>query len=210
MYPLRRRTPADNHKSGRGIGPGPGPCILLAMAAPDLVGGLERWLVELARKWERFFANDRQVPVPPERDRAALEQRLREMSRAELPTAAERFRQDQLMHRFATLNQLWQRQLRQREEARQGAAAARRALNDPPPPPVSDSGEEYRRVFGQYIEALGRAGKGAPVGIDRFRDALETQRRQFEAQGSEVEGFEVVVEGERVRVRARVRRGRQA
>lgn len=179
------------------------------MGAPDLIGGLERWLVELARKWERFFAGDRQVPVPPERERAALERQLREASRAELPTAAERFRLDQLLHRFAALNQLWQRQVRQREEARQGAAALQRALNDPSPPPVSDTGDEVRSVFQAYVEALGRIGKGAPVGFDRFRDALEQQRRQLEAQGSEVEAFDVTSDGDRVRVRARVRRGRQ-
>lgn len=180
------------------------------MSAPDLVGELERWLVELARKWERFFAGDRQVSVPPERERAALERRLQELSRTEPATAAERFRMEQLLHRFATHNQLWQRQLREREEARQGAAAARRALNEPPPRPVPEAGDEYRQAFARYLEALGGTGREAPVGFEGFRDALEQQRRQIESRGALVEGFEVVADGGNVRVRARVRRGRQA
>ncbi len=180
------------------------------MSAPDLVGELERWLGELARKWERFLAGDRQVSVPPERERAALERRLQELSRTEPPTVGERFRMEQLLHRFATHNQLWQRQLRDREEARQGAGSARRALNEPPPRPVPEASGDYGLVFSRYLEALGRAGKEAPVGFERFRDALEQQRRQIESRGSLVEGFEVVADGGNVRVRARVRRGRQA
>ena len=179
------------------------------MSAPDLVGELERWLVELARKWERFFAGDRQVSVPPERERMALERRLQELSRTEPPTAGERFRMEQLLHRFATHNQLWQRQLRAREEARQGASAGR-ALNEPAARPVPEAGDEYAEVFSRYLEAVARAGKVAPVGLDGFRDALDQQRRKIESGGALVEGFDVVADGGNVRVRARVRRGRQA
>jgi uncharacterized membrane protein YccC len=180
------------------------------MSAPDLVGELERWFAELARKWERFFAGDRQVSVPPERERAALERRLQELSRTEPATAGERFRMEQLLHRFATRNQLWQRQLREREEARQVAGGARRALNEPPPRAVPEASDEYRQTFARYIEALGHAGQQAMIGFEGFRDALEQQRRQIESGGAIVEGFEVVVDGGNVRVRARVRRGRQA
>ena len=178
------------------------------MAAPDPVEELERSLGELARQWERFFAGDRQVSIPPERQLAALDRRLREVSRSEPPTASEKFRMDQLLHRFAALSQLWQRQLRQREEA--SAAAAQRVLNARSPQPVSEMGEEYRTVFAQYLEALERTGHGVAVEYARFRDTLEQQRRQLEGRGATVEDFEVVTEGGRVRVRARVRRGRSA
>jgi hypothetical protein len=180
------------------------------MNAPDVVGELERWLAELARRWERYLAGDRQVTVPPERERIALERRLQELSRTEMPTAGERFRVEQLLHRFAAHNQLWQRQLRDREEARQ-SAAAKRALNEPPPRPVpvTDAADEYRQVFSRYVDALGRAGREAPVGFEGFRSTLEQQRHQIESRGSLVEGFEVVADGGTVHVRARVRRGRQ-
>ena len=179
------------------------------MSTPDLVGQLERWLVELARKWERFFAGDRQVPLPPERERAALERRLQELSRGEGRTASEKFRMEQLLHRFSTYNQLWQRLLRDREEARVKAGISRRALNETPAPSVPDGGEEYQAVFSSYVGALNKIGKTAPVGLDRFEQALKDQRRQLESRGAIVEGFEVVEEDGGVRVRARVRRGRQ-
>ena len=179
------------------------------MSTPDLVAQLERWLVELARKWERFFAGDRQVPLPPERERAALERRLQELSRSEGTTVSERFRMEQLLHRFSTYNQLWLRMLRDREEARVSAGGARRALNEIPASSVPEGAVEYDRVFSRYVAALKNVGKGAPVGFDRFSQALKEQRRQLESRGAVVEGFEVVEEGDKVRVRARVRRGRQ-
>jgi len=178
------------------------------MSTPDLIAQLERWLVELARKWERFFAGDRQVPLPPERERAALERRLQELSRTEGRSASEKFRMEQLLHRFSTYSQLWQRMLRDKEEARVSGSAARRALNENPTPAVSQGGGAYEGVFSRYVDALKKVGKGVPVGFDRFSKALEEQRRQLESRGAIVEGFEVVEEGDNVRVRARVRRGR--
>jgi hypothetical protein len=179
------------------------------MSTPDLIAQLERWVAELARKWERFFAGDRQVPLPPELERAALARRLQELSRSESPSAAERFRMEQLLHRFSTYNQLWQRMLRDREEARVVGGGARRALNETATPAVSQEGAAYEGVFSRYVDALKKVGKEAPVGFDRFSQALKEQQQQLEARGSVVEGFEVVEEGDKIRVRARIRRGRQ-
>jgi hypothetical protein len=184
-------------------------CILRAMSSGDPVERFERWLEELARKWERYLARDPQVPLPPERERTALERRLHEMSRHESRSSAEQFRLEQLLHRFATYNQLWQRMLRDREEARAAAGAAARALNASAAAPVAGDSDEYETVFRRYTAALDKAGKPSAVGLESFREALEAQRRQLEGKGARVEGFEVVAEGANVKVRARVRRGRQ-
>jgi hypothetical protein len=184
-------------------------CILAGVSNGDLVAQLDRRLEELARKWERFFARDRQVPTPPERERTELERQLRELSRSEGRTSAEQFRMEQLLYRFATFNQLWLRQMREREEARTGAAAAARSPNKAAAAPVGEGSDEYQGVFSRYVDALTKSGKAATVNFDGFRQALEQQRRQLEEKGSVVEGFEVVEDGTQVRVRARVRRGRQ-
>lgn len=185
------------------------------MGSVDVVSQLERWLAELARKWERHFAHDPQVPLPPEREREALQRRLRELSREEIRGAAAQFRIEQLLSRFSTLNQHWIRQLRGREEATGGRSrsasgdAAPAAANVPTVASVPDVGAEYQRLFGEYSAALGRAGRGGSVSFDRFRAALEQQRQAVEAKGAVVEGFELLEEGGQVKVRARVRRGRQ-
>jgi hypothetical protein len=179
------------------------------VSSGDVVGQLERRLEELARRWERYFARDRQVPTPPERERADLEQRLRELSRYEARSAADQFRLEQLLHRFATYNQMWQRMLRDREEARVGGARGQPAPNERAGAPVPAVGDGYRAVFDRYVDALRKTGQQPAVGFEGFRESLEQQRRQLEARGSVVEGFDVVDGDAQVRIRARVRRGRQ-
>jgi len=188
---------------------GGGLCILAAVSNGDLVGQLDRRLEELARRWERFFARDRQVPTPPERERTELARHLRELSRYEGRTSAEQFRMEQLLHRFATYNNLWQRMMREREEARMEVGSVAHPPNKPAPAPVGAVSDEYQGVFARYVDALKKSGREAAVGFDSFKQTLEQQRRQLESGGSVVEGFEVVEDGAQVRVRARVRRGRQ-
>jgi hypothetical protein len=179
--------------------------LFVASASPD-VPQLERWLDDLARRWERYFARDPKVPRPPERERGALERRLRDVSREELRSTVEQFRLEQLLHRFATYTALWQRQLREQEEART-ASRVRPTVNETPAAAVSPEGDGYRTLHERYVGALRAAGSNASVNAERFRQALEQQRQALEARGAVVEGFEVVTEGSQVKLRARVRRG---
>lgn len=179
---------------------------------------LTTWIDELARKWERYVTRDPHVPVPPERERAALERRLKELSRAEPPGASDRFRLEQLMHRFSTYNQLWQRQLREREVGIQAGAAAPVALGSAGARAVNAAGlasvasvepDDVAPLHARYMESLRARGAGADVSLERFKEALARERSRLESQGSVVEGFEVIEEGGAVRVRARLRRRRQ-
>jgi len=180
------------------------------MNGQDLVGELGRWLDELARRWERFFARDPLVRVPPERERAALERRLRELSREEAATAADEFRQQQLLHRFSVLNVMWQRQLRDREASRKGITAPPEEINAGRRAPVSPPADAaYESLHTAYLAALRETGSTATVGLARFQETLSAQRRLLEERGAVVEGFDVVREGEKVKLKARVRRGKE-
>lgn len=174
----------------------------------DVVAQLETWLAELARKWERYLARDPQVPLPPERERAALERRLRELSREEKWSASDRFRLDQLLHRFSAHNQLWQRQLRGREVGLRTTAQDRSTPNAPAPPSVGAVKDELAALHRRYAELVGRTG-GEAIAVERFRALLEAQRKRLESEGKVVDGFDVVEVGGKVRVQARVRRGRK-
>lgn len=159
---------------------------------------MERKLEELARKWERYFAGDAEVPIPPERERSALARQLSVLSRTEgLPTAL-RFRLDGLLHRFASYNQLWERQLRARAEGRRAADAARAAS-------VKEE-DEVARLHREYVASLAQLGKRAHVDLEAFRKVLLEQKRRLEQQGLEVQGFAVVREGDKVSLRARARK----
>ena len=170
------------------------------------VARLEGLLEQLVRRWERFVSHDPSVPVPPERERARLEQLLREVSREEGRTTAEQFRLEQLQHRFSTLSQLWQRYVRDREEVRRPGAAAVAVPNAAPPAPVHV--DEFGALFATYTDELRAVGKRPTLDAAAFRRALEGQRQQLQEKGYEVDGFEVTRSGEEVKVRARARRRR--
>lgn len=182
------------------------------MADTDLVASLARKVEDLAHRWERYIARDPQEPLPPDRDRADLERQLRVLSRQEGRSTSESFRFEQLLHRFSTLSALWQRQLREREEALVGGHYVRGHEQSHPnaTTPASVSAEErYDALFARYTAALQRNGRQVGVTPERFRTTLEAQRRELEGRGANVEGFDVAEENGQVKVRARIRRGRQ-
>lgn len=183
------------------------------MSASQTLAQLERQLIQLIRRWERFVANDPEVRLPPELERAAMEKALREISRQELRTAADQFRLEQLLHRFSTYNGLWLRQVREREEARarggaSGRQAAAKAANGGSPAPVSAGEGDVHALHREYLEALESSGSRAAISFERFKQAVDGQRAALEGRGAVVEGFEIAHEDGKVKVRARIRRGR--
>lgn len=172
----------------------------------DEIVRLEGMLAELARRWERYVARDPKVPLPPEKERAILERRLRDISREENWSAADRFRLEQLLHRFATYSQLWQRQLRSREVGSGGEVRPR--PNAPVPVSVAKGQDEVATLYGRYAELVQRRG-AQPLEMERFRAFLSAQRAQLEAKGHVVEGFDVAEVDGQLRIQARVRRRRE-
>jgi hypothetical protein len=180
-----------------------------------LIDQLGAWIEELARKWERYVSRDPHVPVPPERERAALERRLRELSRNEPVIASDRFRLEQLLHRFTTYNQLWQRQLRERETAA-GELPTVAPTTAPSPQanaagPASVAGSDVidvEALHARYVERLRAHGRNGEMSFERFSLALDRERRRLEVKGGAIEGFEIVEEAGAVRLRARLRRRR--
>jgi hypothetical protein len=189
--------------------------MLCAVAETGIFERLNGWIDELARRWERYLSNDPRVPVPPERERAALERRLKELSRSEAGGAVERFRLDQLLQRFAVYNSLWQRRLQERETAlARGPGQSVRPVKAPANADEATSvggveREAYRQLHRRYVELAGARGQRGPASYEQFFAALEKERRRLEADGAVVEGFEVVDEVAGVRLRARLRSRRQ-
>lgn len=160
---------------------------------------MERKLEELARKWERYFTGDREVPIPPERERAAFARQLQILSREEGLPFALRFRLDGLLHRFSTYNQLWERQLRTRTEGRR-AADAQRASS------VEKGEDDVARLHREYVASLEKVGRKASLDLAGFRKVLAEQKRRLELQGLEVQGFTLVCQGNQVSLRAKARK----
>ena len=175
------------------------------MKLEEQIATLERRLQRLIREWERFFSGDLRVPPKVERDRLA--QRLRQL--AEIPTtrAGERFRMEQLQHRFMTYATNWERMLRDREEGRLRTPAGRPGASTGPPPDAtplaSVHSEETGGLYDQYVAARRRIGQRVSVDRAAFEARIEAQQAQLEQRLGHAVRFDVVVEGDKVKLAAR-------
>lgn len=192
------------------------------MELAEKIAVLERDLNQLIRKWERFFAGD--LKVPPEPDRERMNRRLRMVmdSPGQL-RAADRFRLDQLQHRFASYSANWERMLREREEGVRRwtpgkRAGAQEAPSTPPhapqtrtpEPPRADAhraGSVHRDEARDLYERWSRAKEslGQEVRLDRsaFEAQIDRQRKAAEAKLGAVVQFDVAVAGGKVKLTAR-------
>jgi len=174
---------------------------------------VERAMQTLTRDWERFFAGD--LRVPPHDDGDRLGRRLRLLAENSGGSRVERFRLEQLQHRFQTYLQNWERMLREREEgrARTGAGSrvpaaegARPAANGGAPGAVDAQGT--LTLYDRYVAA--KRALGLAVGVDReaFEAQLQAQRDRLRPKLGDDMSFEVLVEDGKVRLAARANRAR--
>ena len=174
---------------------------------------VEHALQALIRDWERYFAGD--LRVPPHDDRDRLGRRLRLLAESGSGSRTDRYRLEQIQHRFMTYSQNWERLLRDREEGRlRGAVPVRRPTSESPSPPpnirprsaVDDQGDDA--LYDRWVAA--KRSQGLEVGVDRagFGLQLAEQRRKLEAKlGGEVR-FDVMIDGGKVRLAARAKKAR--
>jgi hypothetical protein len=168
---------------------------------------VETALQKLIRDWERFFAGDLRVPPHTERDR--LQRRLRYLAENQEGSRAERFRFEQLLHRFQVYLQNWERMLREQEEGRGRSVAAVRAAQDFAPPPSNEAAPssviepESESLYDQYVHA--KQANGLAVSADResFERQLAAKQKKLEAKLGRKVRFEVLVENGKVRLAAR-------
>jgi hypothetical protein len=168
---------------------------------------VEGALQKLIRDWERFFAGD--LRVPPHGERERLARRLRLLAEDHEGSRAERFRLEQLQHRFMTYAANWERMLREQEEGRGRSVAALRAASSPNGPAASSVDEATDvDLYDRYVSA--KREHGAEVAVDReaFEAQIERQRSKLRDKlGRDVE-FDVVVEDGKVRLAARRKKAR--
>jgi hypothetical protein len=167
---------------------------------------LERALRDLITKWERFFAGD--LRVPPHADRERLARRLRLLAERPSKRSEERFRAEQLQHRFMTYAQNWERMLREREE---GRAYGGRGLQTPGPDATTSASVEHSGrstpLYERYVEARRALGEDVTVDRSAFEAQLASQRARLEQKLGHGVEFDVRVEGGKVKLAARRKGG---
>lgn len=168
---------------------------------------LERALQEHIKDWERFFSG--LLKVPPQNDRDRFTRRLRHLSNQTINRRAERFRLEQLQHRFMTYSQNWERLLRDREEGRGTHAQAEASGVHRTPLPANEGASVSVEktagdvLFDRYLAAKQELGLDVRVNREGFEEQIAVQRQKIEERLGRKVRFEVQVEDGRVRVVAR-------
>ncbi len=168
---------------------------------------LEKELQALILEWERFFSRDRRLP--PQNERLELSRRIRRLFERGIQGSAAQFRLQQLQYRFNTYNQLWERQLREREEGRRSGVwrrpGARRG--DAPRGRSVQGGGTGASLYDRYVAEMRRLGRDVTVDREAFERRVERQRERVEQQLGRPVELDVVVSGDKVRLAARARKG---
>lgn len=150
-------------------------------AAPSIqaeqeLNRLAQAIKDLRIDFERFFNGA--VQIPPEEKKADIQRQIRRLRQAKLQGAAETFRLSSLEARFNSLNELYNRRLRDHEEGRghrPATAGARSSRHDVERGVVLGETVDAGAVEALYIGLQRRPGEGPQFDLDSFRTYLQRQ-----------------------------------
>ena len=185
---------------------------------------IERSIRQLQIEWDKFFSGVEKKP--PNETRTRLEALLRRYGNAEIQNNAERFRFQGLTARYNTLNELWSKKLRLREEGKAFGVHGLKAEALPPAPPpgaapraaspAARSGEfrvqsperdakTVRALYERFLEARASSGETAPVKYESFQKLIGQQAsRILSDKGGQAVEFRLETKEGKVSLKARV------
>lgn len=115
------------------------------MGIPEDISLIEANINKLIHEYEQFFLGAEKGPRNRLNSQSAVERLIRKYSNQTIGNAALRFRYQNLVHRYNSLKQLWDRRLRMREEGIViGARARSFSGNKRPLPPIQRKKESYK------------------------------------------------------------------
>ena len=179
---------------------------------------------QLQARWDMYFSGVEKRP--PHEAHARVEKVIREYDRSVIRNNADRFRLQGLVSRFNTLNELWQKRLRAREEGRAFGLHGRHAAVAPAPPPRPEleapprpggSGGEFRvgdaerdgaavrALYDRFVEERQRTGEGAAPAYESFHELIGKQTAKIlGAKGARAVDFRLDTKDGRVALKAKV------
>jgi hypothetical protein len=191
------------------------------MAAPTEVQRdlqqLEADLRRLEAEYNMFFAG--RLPRPPWETRSRVEAVVKRFDRAYIANYGDRFRFTTIQSRFAALVELWDRELRSRDEGGRAGPGGRARQDRDRTGPAGDrivhvtsfsdpsgDGQKLRELYNSLAAARREAGD-EPVPFQRFADLVKNHVARMKAEGSPEVAFRVAVRDGKVSLTARGLKG---
>jgi hypothetical protein len=181
---------------------------------------LEAEIKRLEAEYNMFFAG--RLPRLPWETRRLVESMVKRYDRMPSKNTAERFRFSALQARFVKFCELWEKQLRAKEEGRAVGGRPRMTAAPPPPPPSSlpsaqaardearihrdgvvhesrlrdpvRDADRMKELYNELSDARARAGE-SPIPFHRFADVVRAQVAKHGGDGGEVTFRVAVKEG---------------
>jgi hypothetical protein len=174
---------------------------------------LETEIKRLEAEYNMFFAG--RLPRLPWETRRLVESMVKRYDRMPSKNTAERYRFGTLQARFVKFCELWEKQLRAKEEGRSIGGRPRATAAPPPPPPLSSASstpaarqdearfnregvvhesrlrdpvrdaERMKELYAQLSEARASTGE-APIPFHRFAEVVRAQVAKHGGDGGEV------------------------
>lgn len=171
----------------------------MAIPGLDELEKLEEQIRKLKMQYDQFFRGLRKLP--PTEDRKRLDEAMRDQLRGKLRDNASRFRYHSLVATYNRFQELWSRQMREREEGPLNFRDRQRAMQAPlpeaPPPdaakkpgvtPHADesyvkvastsNGEAMSEIHRQVAEANRALGKASPT-VEQVAALVAKQAEQL-------------------------------
>jgi hypothetical protein len=186
---------------------------------------IEKQMRQLQIEWDKFFGGIEKKP--PTDLKTRLEGIIRRHANIEIRNNTERFRYQTMVAKYNTLNELWNKKLRAREEGKAfGVHGLKADVLPPPPPPVAApapramrpaAGGEFRvqnperdlaavkALYENFLAARQKAGEHAVVKFDSFQKLIGQQAsRILSDKGAQAVDFRLETKDGRVSLKAKV------
>jgi hypothetical protein len=190
---------------------------------------IEKSIRQLQIEWEKFFGGVERKP--PSELKSRVEALIRRNANEEIRNNADRFRYQNLMARYSTFSELWNKRLRALEEGRpvglHGRAAALPpaaprvpAASIPQPEPAAPArraaagevriqdpagdAQAMRGLYERFVEERQRAGETAAVKFENFEKLIAQQTRRILAEkGGQAVDFRLETRDGKVSLKAK-------
>jgi hypothetical protein len=190
------------------------------------VDAIERSIRQLQIEWDKFFGGLEKKP--PNELKTKVEALIRRHANAEIRNNTERFRYQSLTAKYNTLNELWSKRLRAKEEGRPLGVHGLKADVLPPPPSAAVKGpagpaarraenaevrvqsldrdaKAVRSLYERFLAARQAAGENAPVKFDSFQKLIGQQTsRLISEKGGQAVDFRLETRDGKVSLKAKV------